>query len=65
MGGQGDLYVDSARDTSCSIKAYFALKAAGDDMNASHMERARDTIPKLCGAAKSNAFKCIRLATFG
>ncbi|MDR5664868.1 squalene--hopene cyclase, partial [Burkholderia cenocepacia] len=28
--GAWDLYVDGAPDVSCSVKAYFALKAAGD-----------------------------------
>ncbi|WP_258396799.1 squalene--hopene cyclase [Paraburkholderia unamae] len=63
--GAWDLYVDGAPDVSCSVKAYFALKAAGDAANAPHMVRARETILKLGGAAKSNVFTRILLATFG
>ncbi|WP_028229938.1 squalene--hopene cyclase [Paraburkholderia mimosarum] len=63
--GAWDLYVDGAPDVSCSVKAYFALKAAGDAADAPHMVRARETILKLGGAAKSNVFTRILLATFG
>ncbi|WP_233886051.1 squalene--hopene cyclase [Paraburkholderia flagellata] len=62
--GAWDLYVDGAPDVSCSVKAYFALKAAGDSASAPHMVRARETILKLGGAAKSNVFTRILLATF-
>ena len=42
-GGWG-LFPDSAPDLSCSVKAYFALKLAGDDSAAPHMGRARSAI---------------------
>ncbi|MEM5388787.1 squalene--hopene cyclase [Paraburkholderia phymatum] len=63
--GAWDLYVDGAPDVSCSVKAYFALKCAGDAEHAPHMIRARETILELGGAAKSNVFTRILLATFG
>lgn len=63
--GAWDLYVDGAPDISCSVKAYFALKAAGDSEHAPHMVRAREAILKLGGAARSNVFTRILLATFG
>ncbi|OXH91135.1 squalene-hopene cyclase, partial [Burkholderia multivorans] len=63
--GAWDLYVDGAPDVSCSVKAYFALKAAGDSEHAPHMIRAREAILKLGGAARSNVFTRILLATFG
>lgn len=63
--GAWDLYVDGAPDVSASVKAYFALKAAGDKASAPHMVRAREAILKLGGAAKSNVFTRILLATFG
>ncbi|WP_408734228.1 squalene--hopene cyclase [Paraburkholderia bannensis] len=63
--GAWDLYVDGAPDVSASVKAYFALKAAGDKESAPHMVRAREAILKLGGAAKSNVFTRILLATFG
>ncbi|MDN7933920.1 squalene--hopene cyclase [Burkholderia metallica] len=59
------LYVDGDPDVSCSVKAYFALKAAGDSEQAPHMIRARDAILKLGGAARANVFTRILLATFG
>ncbi len=52
-------------DLSCSVKAYFALKAAGDDVNAPHMVRAREAILACGGAARANVFTRIQLALFG
>lgn len=62
--GAWDQYYDGALDVSASVKAYFALKAAGDDPNAPHMEQARRAILAAGGAAKSNVFTRILLATF-
>lgn len=50
---------------SASVKAYFALKCVGDDINAPHMVRAREAILKHGGAEKSNVFTRIQLALFG
>jgi len=50
---------------SASVKAYFALKCVGDDINAPHMKRAREAILKFGGAEKSNVFTRIQLALFG
>jgi len=50
---------------SASVKAYFALKCVGDDINAPHMVRAREAILKYGGAEKSNVFTRIQLALFG
>ena len=50
---------------SASVKAYFALKCIGDDINAPHMVRAREAILKHGGAATSNVFTRIQLALFG
>ncbi len=52
-------------DISASVKAYFALKAAGDSPEAAHMRRARDAILKAGGAARSNVFTRIQMALFG
>ena len=62
--GGWPLYQDGAIDLSCTVKAYYALKAAGDDAEAPHMRRAREVILDLGGAAKSNVFTRILLATF-
>jgi len=51
-------------DLSCTIKAYYALKAAGDDPDAEHMRIARKAILAHGGAAKANVFTRILLALF-
>jgi squalene-hopene/tetraprenyl-beta-curcumene cyclase len=50
---------------SASVKAYFALKAAGDAVEAPHMAKARSAIRARGGAARSNVFTRIMLALFG
>src|SRR6185437_2475124 len=50
---------------SASVKAYFALKAAGDPPEAPHMMRARAAILRRGGAAQCNVFTRIQLALFG
>jgi squalene-hopene/tetraprenyl-beta-curcumene cyclase len=55
-GGEGDL--------SCSVKVYYALKMAGDDIDAPHMAKLRDYILSQGGAAKANVFTRIALAIF-
>ena len=42
--GGWPLFYGGAVDVSASVKAYFALKAAGDPVDAPHMERARSAI---------------------
>jgi len=49
---------------SASVKAYFALKALGDDIEAPHMRRARQAILEHGGAAASNVFTRTLLALF-
>ncbi len=56
-GGEGDI--------SCTIKVYYALKMAGDDISAPHMRKAREWILAHGGAAKANVFTRIMLAMFG
>ena len=52
-------------DVSCSVKAYFALKAAGDPVDAPHMARARAAILARGGAQRCNVFTRVTLALFG
>jgi squalene-hopene/tetraprenyl-beta-curcumene cyclase len=52
-------------DLSASVKAYFALKAVGDDPDAPHMARARTAILAAGGAERTNVFTRIQLALFG
>ncbi|HET7586583.1 MAG TPA: squalene--hopene cyclase [Gammaproteobacteria bacterium] len=63
--GGWPLYSGGDLDISCSVKAYFALKMVGDDVDAPHMKRAREAILARGGAAKSNVFTRIALAMFG
>ena len=50
--------------SAAGVKAYYALKLAGDDPDAPHMARARAAISKRGGAARSNVFTRIALAQF-
>ncbi|MEO3431227.1 squalene--hopene cyclase [Pelagibius sp. CAU 1746] len=63
--GGWPLFHDGDLDISASVKAYFALKLAGDDPEAPHMLRARTAILAVGGAAQSNVFTRIALALFG
>ena len=63
--GGWPLFQDGAFDISASVKAYFALKAIGDDINAPHMVRAREAILAHGGAATSNVFTRLLLALWG
>ena len=58
------LYHNGDFDMSCSVKAYMALKMAGDSPDAPHMARARESILKRGGAARANVFTRITLALF-
>ena len=63
--GGWPLYHGGSFDLSCSVKAYYALKLAGDDPQAAHMQRARDAILQFGGAARANVFTRLALAMFG
>jgi squalene-hopene/tetraprenyl-beta-curcumene cyclase len=63
--GGWPLYHSGDFNMSCSVKAYYALKLAGDDPDAPHMARARAAILERGGAARSNVFTRIALALFG
>jgi squalene-hopene/tetraprenyl-beta-curcumene cyclase len=63
--GGWPLYHDGEFNISCSVKAYFALKLAGDSPDAAHMQRARAAILQHGGAAATNVFTRIALALFG
>ncbi len=63
--GGWPLFYDGAMDLSASVKAYFALKAIGDDPKAPHMLRAREAILARGGAERTNVFTRIQLALFG
>jgi len=63
--GGWPLYHGGPFDISATVKAYFALKMIGDDIDAPHMTRARDAIRERGGAIKTNVFTRILLALYG
>ena len=63
--GGWPLFHGGAFDISASVKAYLALKLAGDPVDAPHMQRAREAILAHGGARRSNVFTRIALALFG
>lgn len=63
--GGWPLYHNGDFNISASVKAYFALKAVGDDINAPHMRRAREAILDHGGAERTNVFTRFQLALFG
>src|ERR1041384_2485288 len=63
--GGWPLFHEGDFDMSASVKAYFALKMIGDDINAPHMRRAREAILSRGGGIKSNVFTRALLSLFG
>jgi squalene-hopene/tetraprenyl-beta-curcumene cyclase len=63
--GGWPLFHDGDLDMSASVKAYFALKMIGDDINADHMKRAREAILARGGAVRSNVFTRALLSLYG
>ncbi len=63
--GGWPLYHEGGFDISATVKAYFALKMIGDDVDAPHMARARAALHARGGAIKANVFTRILLALYG
>ena len=63
--GGWPLFHDGAFELSASVKAYYALKAIGDPLDAPHMAKARAAILAAGGAERSNVFTRVQLALFG
>jgi squalene-hopene/tetraprenyl-beta-curcumene cyclase len=63
--GGWSLFPGGALNISASVKAYFALKLAGDAPESGHMCRAREAILAHGGAGTTNVFTRILLALFG
>jgi squalene-hopene/tetraprenyl-beta-curcumene cyclase len=63
--GGWNMYPGGASDLSGTVKAYFALKLIGDDINAPHMRAARECVVRLGGAEKCNSFSSFYLAALG
>lgn len=62
--GSYPLFKGGPGDISCTVKAYYAMKLAGDSTDAMHMIKARAWILARGGAAKANVLTRIILATF-
>ncbi|OQW68890.1 MAG: squalene--hopene cyclase [Proteobacteria bacterium ST_bin11] len=62
--GSCPLFTGGPGDISGSVKTYYALKMAGDSVDAPHMVRLRDWILSQGGAARANVFTRITLAIF-
>jgi len=63
--GSWPLFHDGPADVSATVKAYYALKMAGDDPDAPHMAAARARVHAMGGAEASNVFTRYSLALFG
>ena len=63
--GGWPLYHGGVLDVSATVKAYFALKMIGDDIDAPHMVRAREALLARGGAGACNVFTRILLALYG
>lgn len=62
--GGWPLYPGGDMNISASVKAYYALKLAGDSPDAPHMAKAREAILAGGGAVRCNVFTRITLALF-
>ncbi len=65
IDGGWSLFFGGKSDVSATVKAYFALKLSGCDMNDNKMIKARKVIFEHGGAENSNVFTRITLALFG
>jgi len=63
-GGWPLFYAGDA-DISATVKAYLALRLAGDAAQAPHMRRARERVLALGGAERCNVFTLYSLALYG
>lgn len=63
--GGWNIYPGGPDELSASVKAYFALKLAGDSVEAPHMRAARRAILDLGGLEGSNSYTRIYLSFFG
>lgn len=58
-------YPGAKADLAATVKAYFALKLAGDSPDMPHMVKARELVLKLGGAEKVDTFAAFYLAQLG
>ncbi len=58
-------YPGAKPDLSATVKAYFALKLMGDDIDAPHMRKARELVRELGGAERCATYTQFYLAALG
>ena len=63
--GGWNTYPGGPSELNATLKAYFALKLAGDSPDAPHMQRARATVHRLGGLEHTNSFTRFYLAMAG
>ena len=63
--GGWPLFHKGDMDISATVKAYYALKLAGDDIDAPHMTKARELVLKAGGAERASVFTRYALCLFG
>ncbi len=63
--GGWPLFYKGDMDISATIKGYYALKLAGEDIQAPHMKKARDLVLAAGGAERANVFTRYALCLFG
>ncbi len=62
--GGWPLFYQGDNDISATVKAYWALKLLGDDIDAPHMRSARERVHEMGGAARANVLTRFWLALF-
>ncbi|HVC18838.1 MAG TPA: squalene--hopene cyclase [Vicinamibacterales bacterium] len=63
--GGWNIYHGGPSELNASVKAYFALKLAGDPVDAPHMRAARERVLALGGVERTNSFARFYLALAG
>ncbi|HKV24788.1 MAG TPA: squalene--hopene cyclase [Candidatus Acidoferrum sp.] len=63
--GGWNIFPGGPSDLNATCKAYFALKLAGDDVDAPHMKLARETAHRLGGLEHTNSYVRFYLALIG
>jgi squalene-hopene/tetraprenyl-beta-curcumene cyclase len=63
--GGWNIYEGGPAELNATVKAYFALKLAGDDPDRPHMVRARSRVHQLGGLERTNSFARFYLALVG
>jgi squalene-hopene/tetraprenyl-beta-curcumene cyclase len=63
--GGWNIYVGGPAELNATVKAYFALKLAGDDPDAAHMAAARERVHALGGLEATNSYTRFYLALVG